>query len=108
MTKQGLYTKLKKQNIFWSYDTSTMLSDEVIIEQTLIYADVDDIQSLFTLFDNKGIKKVWEQKIVPDARYEKLNYYLGKLFFNIKNIDAFLEKKKIKYSRYEQLKQLTT
>ena len=41
MTKKQFYNRLKKQNIFWSYDSSTILSDEIIIEQTLIYADVD-------------------------------------------------------------------
>ena len=50
MTKNDFFLKLKKQNIFWSYDVSAILSDEVIIEQTLIYADVDDIQNLFLFF----------------------------------------------------------
>jgi len=104
MTKKQFYNRLKKQNIFWSYDSSTILSDEIIIEQTLIYADVDDIQTLFVLFNPLAIKKVWDQKIVPDFRYKKLNYYLGKLFFNIVDMNKYLQKKSKENSRYEQLK----
>lgn len=107
MTKKELYSKLKKQNIFWSYDTSSVLGDSIIIEQTLIYADVEDIKSLFLIYDPIEIKQVWDQKIVPDLRYFKLNYYLGKLFFNISNINAYLKKKGLVNSRYEQLKKLT-
>lgn len=104
MTKKELYSKLKKQNIFWSYDTSSVLSDKVIIEQTLIYADVEDIQALFSIYKLEEIKQVWDQKIIPDVRYFKLNYYLGKLFFNISNINAYLKKKSLVNSRYEKLK----
>lgn len=107
MTKKQFFLKLKKQNIFWSYDTSSILTDEIIIEQTLIYADVADIQNLFSIFKLAEIKKVWEQKIVPDSRYRKLNYYLGKIFFNINNIDAFLNKKSLLNSRYEKIRKLT-
>lgn len=108
MTKEELYTKLKKQNIFWSYNTSVMPKDEIIIEQTLVYAGVEDIQSLFSVFKPSQIKRVWVRKIIPDLRYYKLNYYLGKIFFNIKNIEAYIEKKKSENSRYERLKKLTT
>ncbi len=106
MTKKDFFSKLKKQNIFWSYDTSSVLNDSIIIEQTLIYADVEDIKLLFLVFKPSEIKQVWAKKIVPDNRYRKLNYYLGKIFFNIKNIDAYLKKKSLANGRYEQLKKL--
>jgi hypothetical protein len=107
MTKKELFLKLKKQNIFWSYDTSSVLSDEVIIEQTLIYGDVDDILSLFSIYGQIKIKEVWDEKMVPDTRYIKLNYYLGKFFFNIKNINLYLKKNSLANSRYERIKRLT-
>ncbi len=108
MTKNDFFLKLKKQNIFWSYDLSAILSDEVIIEKTLIYADVDDIQNLFLFFKFTQIKKIWEQNIVTDLRHYKLNYYLGKMFFNIRNITLFLNKKSVANSRYEKIRKLTT
>ena len=74
MTKEELYTKLKKQNIFWSYNTSVMPKDEIIIEQTLVYADVEDIQSLFSIFKPTQIKRVWVQKVVPDLSKFRFNY----------------------------------
>ncbi len=107
MTKKQLYSKLKKQNIFWSYDTSSVLSDDIIIEQTLIYADTEDIKSLFSIYKLSEIKKVWNKKVVPDLRFRKLNYYLGKIFFNIRNIESYLNKRSLANSRYEQLKKLT-
>lgn len=108
MKKKDFISKLRKQNIFWSYDKASVLSDELIIEQTLIYADVVDIQNLFLIFQFSKIKNVWEQKIVPDMRYLKLNYYLGKIFFNIRNIEAFLKKKNLANSRYEKIRKFTT
>lgn len=108
MTKKELFTKLKKQNIFWSYDTSSVLNDDLIIEHTLIYADVEDILSLFSIYKPEKIRQVWIQKIVPDARYKKLNHYLGKFFFNIKNINSYLKKYGSINNRYARIKRFTS
>ena len=107
MTKKEFCLKLNEHNIFWSYDKSSVLSDAVIIEQTLIYADVDDIKELFLIFKSSTIKNVWANKIAGDMRYKKLNYYLGKIFFNIRNINTYLNKKSVINKRYEQLRMFT-
>ena len=51
--------------MFWSYDADAKINDVVLIEQTLIYGEVDDIKNLFLILDRGKIRKVWEQRIVP-------------------------------------------
>ena len=43
--RQQLFRKLKKENGFWSYDSSKMktISDESLIEHVLLYLDIEDI-----------------------------------------------------------------
>lgn len=103
MTKSYLFNKLKVKNIFWSYDTSSILPDDVIIEQTLIYADVDDIKKLFKTYSIEKIKSVWDKKMAEDVRLQKLNYYLATIFFGIKNPNGYL-KHKLQNNRYERIK----
>ena len=56
-----LIRKLIDGNKFWSYDRESVLrniSDEDIIENTLIYLDIDDINILFRIYPTKEIKKI--------------------------------------------------
>ena len=109
--KQQLIEELKKKHLFWSYNlsnnnTTTNLPDELVIEQTLFYADVDDILLLFIVFDKKQIKSIWRAKVIPDTRFYARNYYLAKIFFNIKNPQRYILPLQKKFSRYEKLKSL--
>ena len=108
MNKIELYTKLKNEGIFWSYDKSAeYLSDNLLIEHTLVWADVPDIIQLFKIFDFELIKDVWNRKIVPDERYFKLNVYLAFIYFSIKEPYSYIAETAKKYSRYEMLKRMT-
>ena len=107
MTKEELYRKLKNSGIFWSYDKDAeYLGDNLLVEHTLIWADVPDIMQLFKIFDFEFIKDVWERKIAPDERYFKLNVYLAFIFFNIQEPYSFIEETSKKYSRYERIKSI--
>lgn len=110
MTKENLFEIIKNDNLFWSYDVTSAhdISDDLLIEHILIYSDVDVIKALFTVYDHQRIKSVWEHQIVPDRRYKRLNVYLGKIFFNIEEIGAFLHEKTAAHSRYEKIKRLDT
>ncbi len=110
MTKETLFKKMQAQNIFWSYaaETSKDIPDSVFIEHILIYADVDEIKVLFKVFSKEEIKRVWDEKMVPDSRYRRVNYYLAKFFFEIEDIEQYLTKKSLLYSRYEKLKRLSS
>lgn len=61
MNKQEINDKLIEEKVFWSYDVKKedQVSDEVLIEKTLIYLDLDEINALFELFPYKKIKEVW-------------------------------------------------
>lgn len=104
IAKKKFIQELKEKNMFWSYDADAKINDVVLIEQTLIYGEVDDIKNLFLILDRGKIRKVWEQRIVPINNYYKMNYYLGKIFFDIKNIEKFIKEKSFVNSRYERIK----
>ncbi|RKY90317.1 MAG: hypothetical protein DRQ13_12775 [Ignavibacteriae bacterium] len=107
--KKNLLKKLINENIFWSYDRAVPsdISDSILIEHTLIYADVKEIKELFLIFNIEKIKRVWESRIIPDNRFLRLNYYLGKFFFNIENVQNYIKEKSIKNSRYEKIKRIS-
>ena len=92
--KQSLFKKLTRENAFWSYDMKGIGSvpDDVLIAQSLIYLDIDDINNLFLIYDKEKIKKVWREKIVIQGDYyNDLNLLLSWLYFDIKKPDAYLK-----------------
>jgi hypothetical protein len=108
VSKSEFIQNLKDKNIFWSYDKKSRITDSIVIEHTLVYADVDDIQQLFKIYGYDEVREVWEKSVIPDARYYKLNYYLGLIFFEIKNIESFIKKKSKENSRYERIKKFAS
>ncbi|MGK7395708.1 MAG: hypothetical protein ACNS62_14105 [Candidatus Cyclobacteriaceae bacterium M3_2C_046] len=85
MNKQEIIDKLIEEKVFWSYDfkREDPISDEVLIEKTLIYLDLDEINALFELFPYEKIKEVWLQKVKSqEPRLYNLNLFLGKWYFN--------------------------
>lgn len=65
--KQNLLKKLKQEHCFWSYNESSIkeVSDDLLIEKTLLYLDLDEINLLFQLYPFKKIKQVWLERLVP-------------------------------------------
>ena len=108
--KNILLKKLSVTNAFWSYDKSTLkienISDNLLIENSFIHGDVEEIKLLFQIFPREKLQKVWNEKLIPDKRYYKLNYYLGVCFFQIADTKEYIIKTSIKNSRYEKLRQL--
>ena len=85
MDKQEIIEKLKEEKVFWSYDVENKeaVADEVLIEKTLIYLDLEEIDALFELFPYEKIKAVWQQKVKSqEPRLHNLNLFLGKWYFN--------------------------
>lgn len=109
MSKTLLVKKLIERGLLWSYDTSEGedLPNTVIIEQTLLFGDVPELKMLFRQYPKDAIKKIWLKSIVPDKRYKKINFYLARFFFNIKEINDFLKTNEKKYSRLEKLRLFT-
>ena len=106
MNKYELYNSLTNKGLFWSYDTKSIdyLSDIILIEQCLLYGEVDDIIELFKLFEFDFIKDVWNKKLVPDERHYGLNYYLAMIWFDINEPEIYLNEIAKENSRYEKLK----
>jgi len=108
MTKHELYRKLADEGLFWSYDNSgEYLSDGLLIEHCLLYGEVEDLRELFRLFERDELIDVWNKQVVPDARFEKLNFYLATIWFDIDNAKQYIKENALKYSRYERIKSVT-
>lgn len=98
-SRSELAGKLIDGNKFWSYDRESVLrniSDEDIIENTLIYLDIDDINILFRIYPIRKIKKVWAMTMaLQDNRYKDLNRFIAGCYFGIKNPDSYVKRVKL-------------
>jgi hypothetical protein len=109
-TKNAFIQSLIKRNLFWSYaltDTS-LLPDELLIEHVLAYGEPEDIINLMKYFKFIQIKKVWQQKLLPDTRFKNANVWLAKIFFNIKQTDKYIKKYSQQNNRYDKLRLLAS
>ena len=89
-TKASLALHLSNQGYLWCYDPQKIkyLSDEIIIEHTLKYADIPELKALFTIFDYHKIEQTWINTLIPDPNLKKLNHYLSTFFFTKTNLTA--------------------
>jgi len=81
-----LFEKAKNKNLFWSFSKDVKLEevgDNLLIETILKYGDFEDIKLLFVIFNRKKLLKVWTNNLIGDKRFEKTNYLLARIFFNI-------------------------
>ncbi len=113
MDKNGekikLFIKLRDKGIFWSYDKNIsykQAGEKLFIEYLLKYGDFDDIRVGVNLFGKNKIKKIWEERLVSDQRFIKINLMIARVFLdmNVKS-DYF---KRAKNARFEKLKMLTS
>ncbi len=51
--REILSQKLIQRNSFWSVKIPREIPDDILIEKTLIYLDIEDINQLFKLFSFK-------------------------------------------------------
>ena len=92
--KEILSKKLIERNSFWSYKMrqDSHIPDDILIEKTLIYLDIEDINKLFTLFPFQKIKQVWRNRLVIQGDYYRsLNKLLAWMYFDIKNPDSYMK-----------------
>jgi len=105
MPQEVLISKLIKTKRFWSYDVSnnTAIPDEILIEKTLLYLDIDDINLLFATYPPKKIKQVWLAQIaIQGSYYARLNKLLAWMFFGIKNPEIYLKRVENKHLKMYQ------
>lgn len=77
---------MNKKAGYWSY-AETPKNDNIIIEQTLRYSDVDEIKEIINKYGIEKCKAVWERTMIPDNRIKKLNYFLAKFIFEVASDD---------------------
>lgn len=88
--KEQLFEKLKAKGLFWSYSPGICYDeskDDLLMETTLKYAELDDIKVLFTLYGQQRVRQLWEKQLRNDSRFKKLNYFLARVFFGM-NVEA--------------------
>jgi hypothetical protein len=91
--KEILSKKLIERKSFWSYNMSpdTIIPDDILIEKTLIYLDIEDINKLFVIFPYKRIKQVWRSRLVIQGDYyRRLNKLIAWMYFDIKNPERYI------------------
>lgn len=92
--RHTLLDKLKAEHCFWSYSLCSWdkASDEQLIEKTLIYLDLPEIEQLFTLYGYKKVKDVWLHNMVPQGDYlNTLNRFFAWYYFHIQQPDTYLK-----------------
>ena len=93
--RQILFEKLRVRLAFWSYRDVRDINDDLLIEKVMLLLDIEDINSLFKLFDKTLIKKVWEDKILrQEPYYHGLNRFFAWFYFSIENPDEYIENRK--------------
>ncbi len=91
--RHSMCMRLLEANAFWSYDNveEVDVSDEDIIEKTLLLLDMDDISRLFELYSRKFVRKVWESRLACQGEYlHSLNMMIAQYYFNIQSPEQFL------------------
>jgi len=70
----------------------TEVPDDILIEKTLLYLDIDEINQLFRIYSYKKIKQVWRDRLVIQGDYYKrLNKFLAWMYFDIKNPEKYIK-----------------
>ena len=92
--KSNLLAKLKQEHCFWSYneDTISDISDDMLIEKTLLHLDLEEIDQLFQLYPFRKVKQVWLEHLIPQEEYlYTLNRFLAWYYFKVKSPDTYIK-----------------
>ena len=98
--KNNLLEKLKQEHCFWSFNVASIkdVPDDILIEKTLIYLDIEEINQLFLIYPFQKIKQVWREEMVPQGQYlYTLNRFLAWYYFKIKHPDSYLKAMQTKH-----------
>ena len=98
---ESLIGELMDMQVFWSYKKPDLydLSDEMLIEKVLLHSDLDSIYRLFDIFPESQIRKIWEQRLLPDESMHSTNLLFAFLLFRIKDSGGFSKSKISTYWR---------
>lgn len=94
LIKKQLLAKLKQEHCLWSYteDTVSNISDDILIEKTLLHLDLEDIDQLFKIYSFHKVKRVWLDHLIPQEEYlYTLNRFFAWYYFKVKNPDRYIK-----------------
>lgn len=89
-----LVDKLKDSHCLWSYEQSSVndIPDDMLIELTMLYLDIDEINLLFKLFPFHVVKNAWIKNVVAQGeRYYQLNAFFAWFYFDAKRPEAYVK-----------------
>ncbi|MFO7658584.1 MAG: hypothetical protein R6W78_16110 [Bacteroidales bacterium] len=92
--KKELLDALIKEKVFWSYQVPdcNIITDELLIENTLIHLDLEHLDLLFQIFSGRKIRQVWEDHILQqEPYYHSLNLFLAWYYFGIANPREYIK-----------------
>ena len=98
--KSELLAKLKQEHCFWSFKEEAIsdISDDMLIEKTLLYLDLEDIEQLFQIYSFSKVKQVWLEHLVPQEEYlHTLNRFLAWYYFKAKSPDTYIKSMATRY-----------
>lgn len=92
--KRVILEKIKENGGLWSYKSiPDSLPEDDIIEEGLRHLDFEDMPMIFEIWSKAHIKRIWRERLVSEGRrMNVLNTLLGILFFDVKNINKYLER----------------
>ncbi len=61
-------------HIFWSYDKTKELPDDLVIEQVLFNGEIEDIELLFKLYSDQEIERVVSRYEKEGKREKRTNF----------------------------------
>lgn len=100
--RSGLVEKLKGVKAFWSYEEvdGDSISDDDVIEATIIHLDMEEIEQLFALYGPSRVKSVWRERIAVQGEHMRgLNVMMAMYFFGIKRPERYLDRIEDEYFR---------
>lgn len=98
--KSDLLGKLKQEHCFWSFNEESIndIPDDMLIEKTLLYLDLDEIDLLFQIYPYRKVKQVWLERLVPQEEYlYSLNRFLAWYYFKAKSPDVYIKSMATRY-----------
>lgn len=101
-SKEYIINILHSKGSFWSYESNQKnIDDDSLIEKALLYLDFEDMDKLFVCYSKRKIKDVWKNRLLIQGNfYNKINWLLAVMVFNIRKPDRYLEK----YGSRKQIK----
>lgn len=83
-TKRLLFNRLKKQNLFWSYDKDSLskVSDREIIEKVMLYGDLKELKTLLSLYSTRFLRKEWRHVFSNNSAQRQAGKFVNAFLFN--------------------------